>query len=77
MGISTKKLNTFTKAIIHKSAKEFIDKICIKQIKRLLTNTNFSIKEIAYQMSFEETTNFYKYFKRQTSYTPEQFRASR
>lgn len=74
IGVSTKTLNTITKTIVHKSAKEFIDEICTKQIKRLLINTNHSIKEIAYATGFEETTNFYKYFKRQTQFTPEQFR---
>ncbi len=76
MGMSTKKLNKITKSIINKTAKEFIDEICIKQIKRLLINTNKSIKEIAFISGFKETTNFYKYFKRHTQSTPEQFRIS-
>ncbi len=76
MGLSTKTLNTITRSVIHKSAKEFVDEICTKQIKRLLINTNLSVKEIAYQSGFEETTNFYKYFKRQTQTTPEQFRVT-
>ena len=74
LGISTKTLNTITKAIVNKPAKEFVDDIGIKQIKRLLINTELSIKEIAYTSGFEETTNFYKYFKRKTKTTPEQFR---
>ncbi|MBI1226976.1 MAG: helix-turn-helix domain-containing protein [Bacteroidetes bacterium] len=74
LGISTKTLNTVTQAIVNKSAKAFIDDICTKQIKRLLINTENSVKEIAYASGFEETTNFYKYFKRQTQLTPEQFR---
>ncbi len=75
MGISTKTLNTVTKEIVNKSAKEFIDEICIKQIKRLLINTQLSVKEIAYQSGFEETTNFHNYFKTRTSITPKEFRA--
>ena len=74
MGVSSKTLNTITRTIVNKSAKEFVDEICTKQIKRLLINTEQSVKEIAYAMGFEETTNFYKYFKRQTEITPEQFR---
>lgn len=74
MGCSTKTLNNISKSILHKTAKEFIDEICMKQIKRLLINTKLSVKEIAYASGFEETTNFYKYFKRQTHTTPEQFR---
>jgi len=76
MGISTKTLNTVTKAIVHKSAKEFVDEIRTKKIKRLLINTKLSIKEIAYTSGFDESTNFYKYFKRQTQTTPEKFRTS-
>lgn len=74
LGTSTKTLNNITNSIVNKSAKEFIDEICTKQIKRLLINTEASIKEIAYKSGFEETTNFYKYFKRQTNLTPEQYR---
>ena len=76
MGLSSKTLNTVTKSIIHKTAKEFIDEIRTKKIKRILNNTKLSIKEIAYQSGFEETTNFYKHFKRQTQTTPEQFRSN-
>ena len=74
MNISTKTLNTITQSIINQSAKVFIDDIHIKQIKRLLLNTHSPIKEIAYLTGFEETSNFYKYFKRHTTLTPEQFR---
>ncbi len=76
MGISTKTLNTISRSVVNKSAKQFVDEICTMQIKRLLLNTKLSIKEIAYVSGFEETTNFYKYFKRQTLTTPEQFRVS-
>jgi AraC family transcriptional activator of pobA len=76
IGLSTKTLNTITKNIVNKSAKEFIDEIYTKQIKRLLIHSDGAIKEIAYASGFEETTNFYKYFKRQTQLTPEQFRNS-
>ena len=76
MGLSTKTLNHVSKSILNKTAKELIDEISIKQIKRLLINTALSIKEIAFTSGFEETTNFYKYFKRHTKTTPEKFRIS-
>ena len=74
MAISSKTLNTITREIVHISAKNFIDDICIKQIKRQLINTDLTVNEIAYATGFEETTNFYKYFKRLVDSTPEQFR---
>ncbi|MEL6633526.1 MAG: helix-turn-helix transcriptional regulator [Bacteroidota bacterium] len=76
LGMSTKTLNTVTQSIVHKSAKAFLDEIRTKQIKRLLINTSHSVKEIAFASGFEETTNFYKYFKRQVQKTPEQFRVT-
>ncbi|CAL2075409.1 AraC-like ligand binding domain-containing protein [Tenacibaculum sp. 190524A02b] len=75
MHLSTKTLNNITKSIVNKPAKTFIDEIYIKQIKRLLLNTESPIKEIAFTTGFEETTNFYKYFKRHTNLTPEKFRS--
>jgi len=76
LGLSTKTLNNITKQVVNQSTKEFINSIYIKQIKRLLINTDLPIKEIAYATGFEETTNFYKYFKHQTQLTPEKFRAT-
>jgi AraC-like DNA-binding protein len=76
MSVSSKTLNNITNAVIHKSTKEFIDAVLITQIKRLLINTSFSIKEIAFQAGFEESTNLYKFFKKNTFLTPEVFRKS-
>ncbi|MEM9548934.1 MAG: helix-turn-helix transcriptional regulator, partial [Bacteroidota bacterium] len=69
MGKSTKTLNNITRHIVNLSAKDFIDDIKIKQIKRLLINTNLTVNEIAFESGFEETTNFFKYFKRLTNQT--------
>ncbi len=74
MDLSTKTLNAVTKSIVNKTAKAFIDEICIKNIKRVLINTDNSVKEISYQMGFEETTNFNNYFKKRVGKTPAEFR---
>ncbi len=74
MGFSTKKLNHIVQAIVNKPAKTFIDEIVIMQIKRLLISTNQPIKEIAYTAGFDDTTNFFKYFKKHTDSSPEVFR---
>jgi len=75
MGISSKTLNNITKSIVNKSAKEFIDEIRVLKIKRLLINTEQSIKEISYNSGFNDDTNFYNFFKRHTSTTPDKFRS--
>lgn len=74
MAISTKTLNKITKNIINKTAKQFIDDIAIKYIKRLLLNTNKSVKEIAFEMGFEDSSNLYAFFKKHAQTTPEKYR---
>lgn len=74
MGVSTKTLNNIVQSVLHKPAKTFIDEIVIKQIKRLLVNSDLQVKEIAYQAGFDEPSNLFKYFKKYTQVSPEQFR---
>lgn len=74
MNISTKKLNHIVKSIVNKSAKAFIDEIAIMQIKRLLISTNSPVKEVAYSVGYDDTTNFFKYFRKHTGSSPEAFR---
>jgi AraC-like DNA-binding protein len=62
------------KNIVNNSAKAFIDERTIMQIKRLLISTDHSIKEIAYTAGFSDPTNFFKYFKKFTDMSPEEFR---
>jgi AraC-like DNA-binding protein len=74
LGFSTKKLNTVVNFVVNKPAKEFINDTVIIKIKRQLLHSNLSIKEIAFRVGFNDPTNFYKYFKKNTSYTPESYR---
>lgn len=74
MAITPKTLNKIVKSITKKSAKSLIDEIVTTQIKHLLVNTELSITEIAYHSGFDDSTNFFKYFKKNTSFSPLQFR---
>ena len=74
LGFSTKKLNMVVQSIVQKPAKVFIDEILMLQIKRLLFNSQLSIKEIAYVSGFDEPSNLFKFFKRYNQSTPESFR---
>jgi len=75
MSITPKTLNNIVKNTIKKSAKTFIDDIVTTQIKHLLINTELSITEIAYASGFDDPTNFFKYFKKNSKVSPNQFRA--
>lgn len=76
LGISYKHLNEVCKRVTGSTAKEFIDQHLILEIKRILVVSNLSIKELAYEMSFEEPTNFAKFFKKHVGISPAQFRKS-
>ena len=73
LGISDKTLTNISKKYLHETPANFIHKRKVLEAKRLLSNTNLSIKEIGYQLGFEEATYFTKYFKKHSSLTPKEF----
>ena len=73
--LTEKRLNVATTKVLGKSPKEVVDERVILEAKRILVHTAESVKEIAYQLGFEEPTNFVKYFKKHTAVTPTEFRA--
>jgi len=75
LGYSPKKLNQLSMSVLNKGAKTFIDERVLLEIKRLLTHTDLSIKEITERTGFDEPTNLVKFFKRYTQQTPGMFRA--
>lgn len=74
MNISEKRLTNATSKTMGKSPKTIIDERVMLEAKRLLTHTHLSIKEIGYDLGFEEPTNFIKYFRKHTEKTPIEFR---
>ncbi|MDX2191001.1 MAG: helix-turn-helix domain-containing protein [Bacteroidota bacterium] len=74
LAISERRLGQATHLFFGKLPKEMINERLTLEAKRLLVYGNHSIKEIAYDLGFEEPTNFIKYFKNQTSQTPLEFR---
>lgn len=59
-----------------KSAIEHIHERLILEAKRLLFHTESSIKEIAYQLGFEEASYFNRFFKRIALQTPVEYRTT-
>lgn len=72
--ITEKRLNQATTKTLGKTPKEIIDDRIILEAKRILAHTTESVKEIAFQLGFDEPTNFIKYFKKHTIQTPIEFR---
>lgn len=76
LGVNEKTLSKEIKALTGKTPKTYIDSRTILEAKRLLSYSSLSIKEIGYELGFDEPTNFNKYFRKHTNQTPAQFRDS-
>jgi len=57
------------------SFKEYLNMIRIEESKRLLTNTPYSVVDIAVAVGFEDQSYFSRVFKRLTGLTPRQYRS--
>jgi AraC-like DNA-binding protein len=74
LGVSYKHLNRICKAITGCTAKRFIDNYVVLEIKRRLATSGISIKELTYELGFDEPTNLVKYFKKNALISPSHFR---
>lgn len=73
LGVSSKKLTNITKKYLHNTPAVVIHNRKILEAKRLLSNKTLSIKEVAYDLGFDQATYFTKYFKKHTGLTPKEF----
>ncbi|WP_246563316.1 AraC family transcriptional regulator [Paenibacillus montaniterrae] len=74
LNCTEKTLTRVTVAAVGISAKAFISGRISLEAKRLLMHTDYLISDIAEMLNFQETTHFSKFFKRETGYTPVEFR---
>ena len=74
ISVTEKRLNQATSKVLDKSPKQMIDERVILEAKRLLAHTNESVKEIGFELGFDEPTNFIKYFRKHSQSTPVEFR---
>ncbi|MHA6298786.1 helix-turn-helix domain-containing protein [Devosia sp. CAU 1758] len=75
LGCSEKSLTRATGLAAGMSAKAFIAKRINLEAKRLLVHTDMPVGVIAEKLGFQEAIHFSKFFKRETSFTPKEFRA--
>lgn len=66
--------NYFAKKYTKKPLQIIQDRIVI-EAKRNLVNTNLSVKEIAFDLGFEDLQSFSRFFKNKTTTSPKEFRA--
>ncbi|WP_299519232.1 AraC family transcriptional regulator [Winogradskyella sp.] len=57
-----------------KTVKQWIDERIISEAKSLLNNTDMSVAQIAYRLTYDDTSNFSRFFKKKTGFTPAKYR---
>lgn len=72
--ISTRYLSTIIRSVAHSTAKEFIDRSVVLEIKMLLGSTELSVQEIAYRLHFPDQSYLGRFFKKHTGVSPTEFR---
>lgn len=66
--------STMFKQSTGSSFKEYLNMVRIEESKRLLSNTDYSVIDIAVATGFEDQSYFSKVFKKYTGLTPKQYR---
>ena len=74
LNITPAYLNDLVKNNLKITAKQFIHKRVISEVKRLLRYSEMSISEIAWKLNYQDLSYFIRFFKKETGLTPLQFR---
>ena len=74
MNISANHLSNTIKKITGKPAGDIIHQRLILEAKRRLLHSTISVKELAFALNFNDPSYFSRFFKKQTKYSPEEFR---
>jgi AraC family transcriptional regulator, transcriptional activator of pobA len=74
LNITTKHLTKSVKTATGETPMNFIHKMLILEAKILLKDTTLSVLEIAYQLSFEDSAYFNRFFKQHSGITPATYR---
>ncbi|MEM7138991.1 MAG: helix-turn-helix transcriptional regulator [Myxococcota bacterium] len=74
LGYSERTVDRACRRVTGQSAKGVLSDRLVLEARRLLAHTDKSAATIAAELGFTEPTNFHKFFRRQTSERPSQFR---
>jgi len=67
-------LNALCQDLVGKTAGDLIRDRILLEAKRLLTNADLTITEIAYDLNFQDNSYFNRFFKKNEGVTPDEFR---
>ena len=74
MRLSSFQLNKITKETVGKTCSQIITEQILLEAKRNLLGTSYQINQIAYNLGYEDTSYFIRFFKKRTGVSPETFR---
>jgi AraC-like DNA-binding protein len=74
LNISSVYLSECVKKVTGKPAKHVITEYIIFEAKSLIIDSNNTLENIAFQLGFDDSSNFINFFKKNTSLTPSQYR---
>jgi len=74
--ITPNHLNALCQDLLGKTAGELIRERVLLEAKRMLTNADLSVTQIAYELNFQDNSYFNRFFKKYTGITPDDFRKS-
>jgi AraC family transcriptional regulator, transcriptional activator of pobA len=74
LSIHPNHLNAVCKEVVGKTASELLQDSILLQAKSLIKNSEYSMKEIAYQLGYEEPNYFFRFFKKHIGLTPSEFK---
>jgi AraC family transcriptional regulator, transcriptional activator of pobA len=69
-------LSDMLRSLIGQNAQQYIHEKLIERSKELLSTTSLSVSQIAFQLGFEHSQSFSKFFKLKAKLSPLQFRQS-
>jgi AraC-like DNA-binding protein len=74
LGVSIRSLNDYVRESSHHTPLQLINERIALEAKRQIQHSPLTIKEIGYQLGFEDPSNFVKFFKRVTGQKPTDYR---
>ncbi len=76
LNVSSRYLSDMLRALTGQNAQQHIHHHLIEKAKEILSTSNLTVAEVAYQLGFEHPQSFNKIFKQKTNLTPIAFKQS-
>ncbi|WP_284463884.1 helix-turn-helix domain-containing protein [Chryseobacterium sp.] len=74
MGISEKRINQILKEKMSKTLTQLLHERVVLEAGRMLISSELTIKEIAFDLNFDDPAYFSRFYKKQTGESPEDFK---